>query len=132
MIFDLENIPKWINTGILGTILFVIVRGTALWLKHNIEVRTLDIEERRQEREGYGPLIKALREEIERLAAHNVDCDARVTRMEGEISGLHRQIAMQSSDRMMQISGNVPSQAVIDSAGRVAGYVTEAERKANV
>lgn len=129
MTFDFDTISRWANTSILGAILFVVIRGTALFLKHSIQTRTLEMEERKQEREGYGPLIQTLREEINRLSAHNADCDARVTRMEGEIRGLYRQIAMQSSNHVMQLSGNAPSQAVINSAGRVAEYVNEANEK---
>ena len=85
----LEVLRPWVSTGaLLG--LF------GLAFKLHVENRRLRIAENKDDREGYGVLIKALQEDIIAVRAEHRRCEDRLSKIEGELMGFHRQALLQS------------------------------------
>lgn len=111
-----EQVRGWVSTSLLGLIAWVVIKGMALIVKNNLETKKLDIEDRKQEREGYGPLIQSMREELARVIAQHHACEERMNRIEGELAGYHRKALEQSIRGFSEIP---PSSHAVDAARRV-------------
>lgn len=104
----LGTLPGWI-TALASTATFTAVGS--IWLKS----RKLKIEEHQDDRAGYGDVINVLREEVARLASQvlvcetqHADCERRLTMVEGELRGVHRQMIANSISSAVAIGGLTP------------------------
>ena len=80
----LGTLPGWI-TALTSTGTFAV--GT-IWLKS----RKIKLEENQDDRDGYGDVIRVLREEVDRLSERERDCETRLAKVEDELRGVHRQL----------------------------------------
>jgi hypothetical protein len=85
----LELLRPWISTGALLGLLELARR---LWVQN----RQLRMAENKDDREGYGVLIRALQEDIVAVRAEHRRCEDRLSKIEGELMGFHRQALVQS------------------------------------
>jgi hypothetical protein len=114
----LEQLRGWLSTSLLGLIAWVVIKGMAMMLKSQIENRRLTAVERQQEREGYGPVLASLNAELARINLAHAGCEERMTRLEGELSGYHKQILMQSAHMLTQIPANETASDMVQEAAR--------------
>jgi hypothetical protein len=118
----LELLRPWISTGALLGLL-------TLAYRLHVENRRLRIAENKDDREGYGVLIKALQDDIIAVRAEHRRCEDRLSKIEGELMGFHRQALIQSQ----QGAAVVPASAIVRDAGEraVEAATRAAERREN-
>ena len=76
----------------------------ALAVKLFVDNRKLKLAENKDDREGWGDLIKALREDVGNVRREHAACQDRLNAMQKEIDGLHRQILAQSSSLALRLT----------------------------
>jgi hypothetical protein len=105
----LETVRPWASTaGILALCEF----ARRLWVQN----RQLKMAENKDDRDGYGVLIKALQDDIMQVRAEHRRCEERLSKIEGELIGFHRQALLQSQ----QAAAVLPASAMVKDAGERA------------
>lgn len=116
---SLGELGDWIRTG--GT-LGVLAVLLGFWLR-----------KKKEDREGWGQLIGALqgdvktnRDENTALRAQHADCEKRLTEVEAQLRGVHRQLVMKSSNEALP--PGTPSRMVAEAAIRAEAAVKKPKR----
>lgn len=125
----LGTLPGWITALTSSGTLAVV---GAIWLKS----RKLKIEEDQDDRAGYGDVIKVLRDELGRLATEvldckeqHLDCERRLTLVESELRGVHRQMIANSISSAVAIGGLSPEmERAVDAVAAELGKSIEGEK----
>lgn len=127
----IEEIRPWVGTGgVMGLCAF----ATRLWITN----RKLKIDENKDDRDGYGVLIATMQEAIKTMEARHSDemrvlredhahalerielehrkCEERLSRIEGELMGFHRQALIQSQGGVAML----PASPMVQDAGKRA------------
>lgn len=105
----LEVVRPWISTGALLGLLELARR---LWAQN----RQLRLAENKDDRDGYGVLIKALQDDVIAVRAEHRKCEDRLSKIEGELMGFHRQALLQSQ----QAAAALPASIAVREAGERA------------
>jgi hypothetical protein len=124
---DIETIRGWASTGFLGFIAFTLARFAspfAAYMTKRLEVRA---QERKDEREGYGPLITLMQQDIENVRKHHAECEAarqkdaeRIATLEGQVAGLTRVITSAGIGAALRIPSSTGKDQLFDLAERSA------------
>ncbi len=102
----LTEIRPWVSTGAnLGLLAF----ASRLWLAN----RKLRLVENKADMDGYGILIKALQEDVALVRAEHRRCEDRLSKIEGELMGFHRQALIQSQQGVVTL----PASKAVREAG---------------
>lgn len=109
LIAFVELLRPWVSTTALLGLL-----GIAYRLY--VENRKLRMAENKDDREGYGVLIKALQEDIALVRAQHRQCEERLAKIEGELMGFHRQALIQSQQGVAAL----PASSMVRDAGERA------------
>lgn len=125
----LGTLPGWI-AALSSSGTFVAV--ASIWLKS----RKLKIAEKQDDRAGYADVIRVLREEVARLAdeigdckEQHLDCERRLTLVESELRGMHRQMIANSISSAVAIGGLTPEmEKAVDAAAAAIGKSIEGEK----
>lgn len=125
----LGTLPGWITALTSSGTLAVV---GAIWLKS----RKLKIEEDQDDRAGYSDVIKVLRDELVRVAAEvldckeqHLDCERRLTLVESELRGVHRQMIANSISSAVAIGGLSPEmERAVDAVAAELGRSIEGEK----
>lgn len=105
----LESVRPWASTaGILALCEF----ARRLWVQN----RQLRMAENKDDRDGYGVLIKALQDDIMQVRAEHRRCEERLSKIEGELMGFHRQALLQSQQGIAPL----PASQMVKDAGERA------------
>lgn len=113
----LETIRGWISTGTLLALLMFVAR---LWIQN----RKLRMEENVDERAGYAALIKALTEDMTDVRSQHKECERRLSSLESQLEGVHRQLVLQASVAAVPLSAS-PSDDIKDAARRATLHVVK-------
>lgn len=109
MLEAIEAVRPWISTAaLLGLLEFA--------RRLSVQNRQLRLQENRDDREGYGALIKALQEDVIAVRAEHRRCEERLSKIEGELMGFHRQALVQSQQGIAQL----PASTMVRDAGERA------------
>lgn len=110
----LSELGDWIRTGLTGGVLAILL---GFWLR-----------KKKEDREGWGQLIVALqgdvktsRDECAALRIQHANCENRLTEVEAQLRGVHRQLVMRSSNEVLP--PGTPSRAVAEAAVRAEAAV---------
>lgn len=93
----LEMLRGWISTGALLGLLTLAGR---LWVQN----RKLRLQERADDRLGYGTLIETLEKDVRGVREQHAECERRLSMMQGEIDGLRRMFITQSTVAAVALS----------------------------
>lgn len=104
---ELELFRGWLSTGILGAILIVIGRGIKPLIDFLIETRKLKLQERKDDRQGYGDLIDNLSDQVERLATQVRTLSTENGQLRTEVGELH---GILDGMRRANLAGNISIQ----------------------
>lgn len=115
----IEHIRGWVSTGFLGFLSIIAARFATPFMTYLTERAKLRVQERREEREGYGPLIDSLTSEVKRISEALVRCQEqhdqdglRISKLEAEITGYQRSLIARSAHEAMEVPGSVGNVAV--------------------
>lgn len=81
------------------------------------------LKKRKDDRDGWGALITALQSDVRSVRNQHADCERRLTEVEAQLRGVHRQLVTQSSIHAVGLSS--PSEMVVEAAKRAADHVAE-------
>jgi hypothetical protein len=100
-----------------------IVTLVGLWWRRDIALRKLSTGEAGDIRDHYAKELTRYADEVERVIRRQLECETReralrdrVMTLEDEITGLKRQIAERSADRLMVLDGRTPSESAPHAA----------------
>ncbi len=129
-----DEVRPWLSTGFLGAILFIVARLGKPVTDYLIETHRIAAQEKKDDRDGYGPLIATLQDSIRTMETKHAD-EMRAMRAEhaahieritretaanmARIEGEHRRC----EDRLAKIEGELMGfhrQALIQSQQGVA------------
>lgn len=79
------------------------------------------LKKRKDDRDGWGALIEALQADVKTVRAQHQDCERRLTEVEAQLMGVHRQLVMQSSNAAISLAS--PSPMVVDAAKRATDAI---------
>lgn len=95
---SVEIIRQWLSTGFLGAILIVLMYGLKPLVEFFIRTRELRLQEKKDDRQGYGDLIdtlgeqvKTLGSEVRKLGSENGQLRDEVRELHGVLDGMRRQ-----------------------------------------
>ena len=114
----LDDFGRWVSAG-------GIVGMLALLIKFYLENRKLKLQERHEDRDGYGVLIQALQADVVQVREQHRECESRLTEVEAQLRGVHRQLVMQSSNAAINLAP--PSDDVMGAARRARKIAEEGE-----
>lgn len=107
---NIDAVRGWVSTGFLGFIAIMAGRFAKPLAEYLIKQRELRIQERQQDREGYGPLIATMQEQIKRMDAALTACEEththdsrRIGELEAQVAGLNRIIMAKTLDSYSEL-----------------------------
>lgn len=112
----ISNVLPYLETS--GLLILVVIAARLY-----IENRRLRLQERADDRDGYGVLIKALQDDVLHVRREHRECQERLSRVEQQLEGVHRQLVLHSS--MGAVSMGAPSEHVTGAAERAVRAVSE-------
>lgn len=106
-----EHIRGWLSTGFLAFLSLIAARFVVPVTNFVIKRNEQKIQERREEREGYGPILDRLEKEIARISADLIRCQERheedakkIALMEAQILGMNRSIIARSQSEAVLLN----------------------------
>lgn len=119
----IEHIRGWVSTGFLGFLSIIGARFATPLSGYLIRRNELRLQERKDEREGYGPLIDSLTSEVKRISEALVRCQEqhdqdglRISKLEAEITGYQRSLIARSAHEVMEVPGTAGNVAAKTAA----------------
>lgn len=85
-----DLVRPWVSTGFLGLITLLIARLGKPVAEYLIETHKLRAQEKKDDRQGYGDLIKTLSTEVHELRAENTLMRKEIRELHGLIDGMRR------------------------------------------
>lgn len=121
----LEHVRAWLNTGFLAFLSIIGARFATPLSQYFIRRAELNAQERKEERDGYGPLITALQGEVKRLADGLAKCQEqheadgrRIATLEAELIGMKRAVITRSTQEVVAIPATAHAQDIADRSAR--------------
>ena len=112
----LGTLPGWI-TALTSSGTFAAV--ATIWLKS----RKLKIAENQDDRDGYGDVIRVLREEVARLGERERACEERLLKVEDELRGVHRKLIDFQIDQAKSMPSERLPKDIADMVERIPNII---------
>jgi hypothetical protein len=114
---DIETIRGWASTGFLGFIAFTLARFASPIGAYMVKRLEVNAQERKDERDGYGPLIKtltdglaAVREQLAQCEQRHVTDVARIDQLEATVRGLNAVVVGKASQEAVMLPATTGDQ----------------------
>jgi len=107
-----EHIRGWLSTGFLGFISVMAARFATPILAYLTERAKIQAQEKKDTRDGYGPLLDRMEKELSRVGEALVRCQEqhdqdglRISKLEAEIAGFNRALITRSTQEPVLLDG---------------------------
>ena len=113
------NLPEILEGARTAGTLGLLVLAVKLF----VDNRKLKLAENKDDREGWGDLIKALRDDVQTVRRDHAECQQRLTAMERELDGMRKQMLAQSASLALRLTPAGTNAA--NAADRVVQRLTD-------